>query len=124
MQKSNVSGGSIVYNLSTVLDHSGAEGSEDSAMETGLIVTRPFDLDAPDVRKVIKDIRIRGQFNRGDVKYILLGSFDGINWKRLTSLRGGSFKLFRMVIVANLSPNERISWIDVDYDTRFTNRLR
>lgn len=113
-----------VINLSVVLDHSEAEGSEDSAMETGLIVTRPFDLDAPDVRKVIKDIRIRGQFNREDVKYILLGSFDGINWKRLTSLRGGSFKLFRMVIVANLSPNERISWIDVDYDTRFTNRLR
>lgn len=116
--------GAKVINLSVVLDHSEAEGSEDSAMETGLIVTRPFDLDAPDVRKVIKDIRIRGQFNRGDVKYILLGSFDGINWKRLTSLRGGSFKLFRMVIVANLSPNERISWIDVDYDTRFTNRLR
>lgn len=116
--------GAKVINLSVVLDHSEAEGSEDSAMETSLIVTRPFDLDAPDVRKVIKDIRIRGQFNREDVKYILLGSFDGINWKRLTSLRGGSFKLFRMVIVANLSPNERISWIDVDYDTRFTNRLR
>lgn len=113
--------GSMVVNLSTLIN----EGSSSTGpMENGLIVTRPFDLDAPDVRKTIKDLRIRGQFNRGDVKYILLGSFDGINWKRLTSLRGGSFKLFRLVIVTGLAAHESISWIDVDFETRFTNKLR
>lgn len=113
--------GSMVVNLSTLIN----EGSSSTGpMENGLIVTRPFDLDAPDVRKTIKDLRIRGQFNRGDVKYILLGSFDGINWKRLTSLRGGSFKLFRLVIVTSFAAHESISWIDVDYETRFTNKLR
>lgn len=90
----------------------------------GIVVTRPFDLEAPDVRKVIKDIRVRGRFNKGDVKYILLGSFDGISWKRLTSLRGGSYKLFRIVLLCNLAPMERVSWIDVDFDTRFNTQLR
>ena len=89
-----------------------------------MIVTRPFDLEAPDIRKSINSIRIRGQYNLNDVKYILCGSMDGINWQRLTSLRGGSYKLFRLVVLANLSPTERISWIDVDFDTRFTNKLR
>lgn len=90
----------------------------------GIIATRPFDLDAPDIRKSINDIRIRGRYNRADVQYILLGSFDGINWKRLTSLRGGSYKVFRLVLLTKLTASERVTWIDVDYETRMTNRLR
>lgn len=90
----------------------------------GLIVTRPFDLDEPDIRKTIRSVRIRGEYNRDNVKYALLGSFDGIHWKLLRSLRGGSYKQFRMAIVCDLSPTERISWVDIDYESRFTNRLR
>ena len=89
-----------------------------------VIVTRPMDLGEPDIRKTIKSIRIRGQFNRNDVKYILLGSMDGINWGVLPSLRGGSYKWYRMIILASLSPIERISWIDIDYESRFANKLR
>lgn len=111
---------SKILNYSTFLDVSHA--SQENIK--GMIVTRPFDLEAPDLRKSLNDIRIRGQFNRTDVKYILLGSMDGINWGLLPSLRGGSYKLFRLVILANLSPNERISWVDIDFDIRFTNRLR
>lgn len=90
----------------------------------GIIATRPFDLDAPDIRKSINDIRIRGRYNRADVQYILLGSFDGINWKRLTSLRGGSYKVFRLVLLTKLTASERVTWIDVNYETRMTNKLR
>ena len=90
----------------------------------GLIITRAFDLGEPDIRKVIRNLRIRGQFNRGDVKYVLMGSFDGVNWRRLNSLRGGSYKLFRIALICTMAPTERVSWIDVDYETRFTNRLR
>lgn len=127
----SVGGYAKAYNFSTVLEEASADDQSGSSYDPnyddltpGFIVTRPFDLDAPDVRKAIRDIRIRGNYNRGDVKYVLLGSFDGINWKRLTSLRGGSYKLFRLVIIANLSAHERISWIDVDFEARFTNKLR
>lgn len=117
----NIHGSSAdsVYRLSTMFD---AEGTGSQA---GVIITRPLDLGEPDVRKAIKSIRIRGQFNyRTDTQYILLGSFDGYNWNILKSLRGGSYKLFRLIILCNLSPNERITWVDVDYETRFNNRLR
>ena len=74
--------------------------------------------------KALRDLRIRGAYHRGHAKYILMGSFDGFTWHRLHSLRGASFKLFRLVIVTTLAAAERISWVEVDYQTRFANRLR
>ena len=90
----------------------------------GWVLTRPFDLGAPDIRKSINSIRIRGVYNHSDVKYILLGSMNGILWQRLTSLRGGSYKSFRLLILTNFTPGEKLSWVDVDYDLRFDNKLR
>ena len=107
--------------LSTVLD---ADGTGGNAMENGLVVTRAMDFDERDIRKTLRDLRIRGAYHRGHAKYILLGSFDGFTWHRLHSLRGASFKLFRLIIVTTLAAAERISWVEVDYQTRFTNRLR
>lgn len=109
---------SRLLNLSATLETDGAKPMK------GMIITRPFDLGYPDVRKVIKSIRIRGYYNRQDVKYILQGSMDGLNWGILPSLRSGSFKLFRLVIMTDLEKDERISWVDVDFDVRFNNRLR
>ena len=100
------------------------EPSKNQTTLPGLVITRPFDLDAPDVRKAITDIRIRGYFNRRDVRYILVGSMDGRNWGVLPTLRGGSYKLFRLVLMIGLEPTERLSWVDVTYETRLSNRLR
>lgn len=123
-----------VANFTTFLDNASVLEDIVTNEVEGLIITRPLDLGAPDERKVIKDIRIRGAFNKSNVRYVLLGSFDGIeaidqqgnkeHWKILTSLRGGSYKLFRLVIIAKLSPMERISWIDIDFETRLNNKLR
>lgn len=112
--------GGQIYSWSVRPDYNDA----DPVTRKGLIVTRPFDLGEPDIRKAIKSIRIRGNFNHGDVRYMLLGSMNGIQWRKLLSLRGGSYKSFRMVIFANLAPNERISWIDIDYEGRFGDKLR
>ena len=111
-------GGTKVLNLSTAFDTDKVQPLK------GIIVTRPFDLEEPDIRKAIRSIRIRGNFNRNDVKYILQASMDGIHWGVLPSLRAGSFKLFRLVLLCDLEAYERISYIDIDYETRFTNRLR
>jgi hypothetical protein len=90
----------------------------------GILITRPFDLGMPDVFKSIIDIRIRGDYDKGNVKYILQGSDDGRIFYTLTSLRGKSWKMFRIFILADLEPTERISWIDVDFEPRYNNRLR
>lgn len=108
-----------IYNFSTVLDTENTQ-----PVGKGIIATRPFDLGEPDVFKTITDIRIRGQFPKGAVKFILLGSNDGINFATVSTLRGRAWKLFRMVILADLAPTERISWVDIMYDTKFTNKLR
>ena len=108
-----------IYDLSTILD------AADSRIPTrAVIATRPFDLGAPDVLKTITDIKIRGQYAKGAVKFLLLGSMDGINFYVIGTKRGKAWKLFRLIILADLDPTERISWVDVIYDEKFVNRLR
>lgn len=107
-----------VYNLSTPLD------IESQMSVKGIIATRPFDLGAPDVLKTITDIKVRGNYTRGAVKFMLLGSMDGINFYVIGTKRGKAWKLFRLIILADLLPTERISWVDVEYEEKFVNRLR
>jgi hypothetical protein len=112
-------GSTCIYNLSTILD------AQESRIPTrGVIATRPMDLGEPDVLKTVTDVRIRGQFRKGAAKFILLGSNDGLTFYTLSTLRGRAWKLFRIIILADLEPTERISWIDVQYEPRFTNKLR
>lgn len=109
-----------IYDLSTLLDVADA----DKKTAKILIATRPFDLGEPDVYKTITAVRIRGQYAAGAVKFILQGSHDGINFYTINTLRGKSWKLFKIIILANLAPTERISWVDIEYETRLTNKLR
>ena len=108
-----------IYDFSTILDR-----QETMTPTKGIIVTRALDLGEPDVLKTITDVRVRGDFRKGAVKFILLGSQDGMAYHPLSTLRGRAWKEFRIVLLADLQPNERISWIDVMYETRFTNKLR
>lgn len=123
MVSTYASSAASLLDFSTVLDNASLL-SDNASPVRGLIVTRSLDLGQPDVRKALKDLRIRGRFNKGDVKYMMLGSFDGIKWTRLLTKGGGSYNLFRLVILTNLSPTERISWIDVEFEPRFANKLR
>lgn len=108
-----------IYDFATILDR-----QETMTPTKGVIITRELDLGEPDVFKTITDVRIRGDYRKGAVKYILLGSNDGMVYHTLNTLRGRAWKHFRMVILADLQPQERITWIDVMYETRFTNKLR
>lgn len=107
-----------------IMDFSTYYDANGSYVRRGMIVTRPFDLDESDVRKQIKQLKIRGNFNQGDVSYLLLGSMDGLNFFVLPSLRSGSFKSYRLVVLCELSPSERVSFVELDYEQRFTNKLR
>ena len=108
-----------VYDLSTVLD---ASRTQDTAK--GILITRPFDLGMPDVYKSITEIKIRGDYDKGNVRWLLQGSDNGRDFYTLTSLRGKSWKMFRIFILADLEPTERLSWIDIDFEPRYNNRLR
>jgi len=120
-----VSIGDGLYRFDTVIDNAAYLTDTDTTkIRSCVIITRSFDLDEPDVRKAIRSIRIRGRFNRNDVQYLLLGTMDGMHWKLLPSLRGGSYKAFRLFIRASLAPTERISWVDVDYESRYATKLR
>lgn len=112
-----------IYSLGTILDLD-PEAEDAPKVAKGILITRPFDLGEPDVYKTIKAIKIRGDFDKGNVKYILQGSNDGKTFYTMNTLRGKSWKMFRIFILADLEPTERISWIDIDFEPRYNNRLR
>lgn len=108
-----------VYDFSTILD-----ASRKQKTAKGILITRPFDLGMPDILKSVTNVRVRGDFDRDNVKFILQGSEDGRNFFTLNSLRGKSWTMFRLIILADLEPTERISWVDIQFEPRFSNRLR
>lgn len=114
---------SKIYSLGTILDVD-PKAEDAPKVLKGILITRPFDLGEPDVYKTIKAIKIRGDYDKGNVKYLLQGSDDGRTFYTLSSMRGKSWKMFRLFILADLEPTERISWVDIEYETRFKNRLR
>ncbi len=117
-----------------VMCFSNARSQDDYTRYKGMIVTRPIDLDEDDVRKVLNRLFVRGSYPKeaqvdgadigSPVKMLLLGSEDGLTWQKLRSFRGGSYKLFRLVLLCQLTQAERISYVEAEFETRYTGRLR
>jgi hypothetical protein len=107
-----------------ILSFSNARGQDTVTRNPGMIVTRPFNMDEDDVRKVLNRLFVRGQYDKEHVKMIVMGSMDGQTWQRLRSLRGGSYKLFRLVLLCALNETERISYLEAEYESRYASRLR
>lgn len=97
---------------------------------TGLTITRGFDLDKPYIRKTINKIYVRGYRDRladdgsQTIQYILLASIDGVTYAPVYSLRGKSYNFFRMIVLTNLLPGERLTYVEIDEDERFLNKIR
>lgn len=107
--------------------------STDSAEEcSGLLVTRPLKLGAPDIHKTIDNVIQRGNFRRGHVRSVLYGSRDLINWHLVWSskdhflrgFRGTPYKYFRIALLCDLSPDESLSGASVQFTPRLTNQPR
>ena len=95
------------------------------SLRTALVITRSIDLDMPDVRKQIKALRVKGYLgDGGSAQVILMGSMDGIYYDRLTTMRSGSYKFYKLAMLLKLKPDERVSWVDIDFEPRFQNKLR
>lgn len=106
--------------------------NESDNMFEGLLVTRPIKLDIPDVLKTIDTIIQRGNFQKGHVKSVLLGSRDLIHWHLVWSskdhflrgFRGTPYKYFQIALICNLDANESIIGASVQFNPRLTNRPR
>lgn len=99
----------------------------------GFIATRPIDFEQPDVYKTINRIRIRGSYpnertissvTSKTAQYLLYGSNDGINFTLLHSLRGPSWKYYRILIATDTYGFDRFSYIEVEWEPRFGDRIR
>ena len=109
----------------SVVDYTTVRGVTPEPLRTALVITRSIDLELPDVRKQLKDIRVKGFIgDGGSAQLIIMGSMDGIYYDRVTTLRSGSYKFYKLAILLKLYPNERVSWVDVDFEPRFQNKLR
>lgn len=112
-----------IYDFANVYDPSMVQ-----ATLPGIVITRGINLDQSFARKSITDLKIRGYIDRNSendkIKYILMGSSDGIHYGVVSSLRGSSYKFYRLVILLDLDAGERVSWIDMEFDPRLQNKLR
>lgn len=108
----------------SLLDFSVLEESEGAEALPGLVYSRDLDFDAMDVYKSVSRFKVRGRFADQHVKWQLQGSNDGMNYTTIHSLRGPSWKWYRFVLVTNLAPGERISYVELDCEPRFTNKIR
>ena len=113
--------GGDIMNLSTLLD-----ANATSSALPGLIVTRDINLGGDDVYKTIKRVYVRGDRypEAAPWKYVLLGSNDRKHYHVLHSLRGPSWKFYRIAIITKMQQGGRISYVELDWEPRFTDRIR
>ena len=117
--QSETNEGDAVYNFSILDDANDVE-----RRIFGFLVTRALDFDEPFSLKTIGQIKHMGDYDKDEFCYLLYGSRDGKNYIPVRSLKGSSFKFFRLALLARLLPTEHISWTSVVFDTKFTNKLR
>jgi len=108
----------------SVLDFSVLAESEDAVPLKGLVYTRDLDLDGADIYKTISRLKVRGRYADGHVKWQLQGSNDGVRYQTVHSLWGPSWKWYRIALVTMLGKDERISYVELDYVPRFTDKVR
>lgn len=96
------------------------------------LVTRPIKFEAPNDLKTIRTIVQRGMIERRDVKFILYGSRDLVNWYALAStttsflkgISGTPYKYFRLAIMADLKEDKSIYGATIDVEPKYNNRIR
>lgn len=97
------------------------------------VVTRPLNLDEPDIFKTVRRVIPRGDFRMSALKMALYGSRNLASWQLLRAgegdtihgFSGSPYKYFRLLICsASLAEYQSISAASFDFVPRLTNRLR
>ncbi len=103
-----------------------------SGIVGGLVVTRPFKIDGSDTLKTIYKIYQNGRYKNGNVKQVLYGSRDLVNWSlvsssstgRMTDIGGSPYKYFILCLVCSFEKGEKLYAFTLDYGFKYLNRLR
>lgn len=104
----------------------------DAENVTGLIVTRPFKLDNPDILKTVDTIIQRGYFHKDHISQVMYGSNDLFNWhvvwsskdKFLRGFRGSPYKYFRLALICDFEKEECVYGFTTQFTPRLTNKPR
>ena len=96
------------------------------------LLTRPIKFGAPNDLKTIRTIVQRGLIERNDIKSILYGSRDLINWHPLAStttsflkgISGTPYKYFRIASMVDLKDNNSLYGATIDVEPKLNNRIR
>lgn len=101
------------------------ENSVKQLYQYGYIVSRPIRFGTDEYKTVVNALhRFNHYAKKSFVRLAIYGSRDGVKYGRINSLRGMSYQYFIFVIYTYLKPNERYSYLTVDFETRLTNKLR
>ena len=105
--------------------------TEREGFHEGLLLTRPLLFDEPFALKKLQDMRLQyskfykdNEGNSSKCHVIVYVSNDGKNWAMLKSLRGGSFKYFRIAVVTKLSDADALTGVIARYELNRINKLR
>lgn len=104
----------------------------DEHVSTGLFLTRPIKLEAPDVLKTIDTCIQQGMFARGDAQTVLWGSRDLYNWYLIGSskdnflrgIHGTPYKYFRIGGITRFIAGNSLFGSSIQFTPKFTNKPR
>lgn len=142
MMQSNIDYSVRAYPESLAVDKDGnlvnCTVGDGTAGASQLLITRPVTLDAPDVLKTVTAVLQRGLFRKGSrmrndrINAALYGTRDLYNWdlvmtsrdENMRGRRGTPYKWFRIALMMRLPAGESVTGCSVQFDPRYTNRLR
>lgn len=90
----------------------------------GVMVSRQMDFGKPEILKTVHKLYNRGIYDKSMLKCLLYGSRDGMHFYNVRSLKGKSFKTYRIVLFMNFLPRERLNRTTFVFEERWTNKAR
>jgi hypothetical protein len=91
----------------------------------GYIVSRPIRFGTDEYKTIVNALhRYNHYAKKSFVRFAMYGSRDGVKYGRINTLRGMSYQYFIFVIYTYLKPNERYSYLTIEYEKRLTNKPR
>lgn len=110
-----------LYKTNNVSD----ENVENSLYQYGYFVTRPLRFGTDEFKTITRLLhRYTHYAGNSFARLAMYGSRDGVRYARLNTLRGMSWRYYIFVVYTYLKPNERYSYMTVDFEPRLTNKLR
>ncbi len=101
------------------------ENSVKQIYQYGYLVSRPIRFGTDEYKTLVRVLhRYTHYASMSFVKWAVYGSRDGVKYGRINTLRGMSYQYFIFVVYTYLKPNERYSYMSVEFEPRLTNKLR